>query len=167
MYRTEPVFAAALDECAAVLESVSEVDPRWLVTGEESPSGDPEDLLTQTRITQPVLFSFEYAMAKLWAAWGIKPEAAVGHSIGEFVAACLGGVFTLEDALGVVAARGEIMQRQPVGSMLSVRAPADCLRSYLEQTRRWPPSIARSCVWRLDLPTLSPSWPVAWRATEY
>ena len=131
VYRTEPVFAAALDECAAVLESVSEVDPRWLVTGEESPSGDPEDLLTQTRITQPVLFSFEYAMAKLWAAWGIKPEAAVGHSIGEFVAACLGGVFTLEDALGVVAARGEIMQRQPVGSMLSVRAPADCLRSYL------------------------------------
>jgi acyl transferase domain-containing protein len=82
-----------------------------------------EDLLIQTRITQPALFVIEYALAKLWMSWGVKPRAMIGHSVGEYVAGCLAGVFTLEEALGVVARRAQLVQAQPGGAMLAVRLP--------------------------------------------
>jgi len=76
--------------------------------------------LMQTRLTQPVLFSVEYALAQQLLAWGLEPAAMIGHSLGEYVAACLAGVFPVEAALRLVAARGQLMQAMPAGAMLSV-----------------------------------------------
>ena len=77
----------------------------------------------QTRFTQPALFVIEYALAKLWMSWGIKPAAMIGHSVGEYVAGCLAGVFTLEDALTLIARRAALVQAQPGGAMLAIRLP--------------------------------------------
>ncbi|MCI5122531.1 MAG: acyltransferase domain-containing protein, partial [Candidatus Electrothrix sp. AUS4] len=90
-----------------------------------------EELIRQTNITQPVLFLIEYCLAQLWLYWGIKPTAMVGHSIGEYVAACLSGVFSLDDALQLVAARGRLMHSLPPGSMLAVAQTAEEVASYL------------------------------------
>src|SRR5262249_4506399 len=80
--------------------------------------------INETRVTQPTIFTVEYGLARLWMAWGIKPSLLIGHSVGEYVAAVLAGVFTLEDALGVLAARAKLMQDLPGGSMLAVRRGA-------------------------------------------
>ncbi|MDX8031978.1 type I polyketide synthase [Lentzea sp. BCCO 10_0856] len=111
--REEPVFRAALDECAALLP----FDLRAAL-------GDAERL-TRTRFTQPALFAVEYSLAKLWEHWGVRPSAMLGHSVGEYVAACLAGVFSLEDALKLITARGELMDALPAGAMLSVPVGAD------------------------------------------
>ena len=87
------------------------------------PKADPEQAaqqLQQTAIAQPAIFVIEYALAKLWMSWGIKPLAAIGHSIGEYVAATIAGVFSLEDALALVTTRGQLMQQLPSGSMLAI-----------------------------------------------
>lgn len=111
LYRHEPVFAAAVDECLAVLGA----DFRQLLF-------DPAaaEQLGQTRHTQPALFTIEYALARLWQSWGVQPAAMLGHSIGEYVAATLAGVFQVSDAVRLVARRGELMQSLPSGAMLAV-----------------------------------------------
>jgi amino acid adenylation domain-containing protein len=131
LYRTEPVFRVEIDRCAALLQPILGADLRTVMfplEGSEKKSGD---LLVQTRFTQPALFVIEYAMAKLWMSWGIKPSAMIGHSVGEYVAGCLAGVFTLEDAASLVARRGALIQVQPGGAMLAVRLPESEIAPFL------------------------------------
>lgn len=121
LYRAEPVFAAALDECADLLRGALGEDLRGLVlaAGEERARADAR--LRETALTQPALFALEYALATLWRRWGVRPAAMIGHSIGEYVAATLAGVFELPDALELVATRARLMQSLPRGSMLAVQ----------------------------------------------
>jgi amino acid adenylation domain-containing protein len=120
LYEGEPVFKAAFDRCADLVRPHTRRDLR------EVCFNDADDAaLRETAFTQPALFSLEYALASLWRSWGVEPRVLVGHSVGEFVAACLAGVFSLEDAAALVAARGRLMQELPSGAMLSVRLPAE------------------------------------------
>jgi len=121
LYRHEPTFRAEVDRCAELLRPSLGLDLREVIFPAGGPSEEAARALRQTSLTQPALFVVEYALARLLMEWGLKPAAMIGHSIGEYVAACLAGVFTLEDALGLVAERGRLMQAMPEGSMLSVR----------------------------------------------
>ncbi|MEG3192363.1 non-ribosomal peptide synthetase/type I polyketide synthase [Lysobacter sp. D1-1-M9] len=129
LYRTEPVFRASIDECAQILADGEDgFDLRKQLFDD-----DPEALLP-TAIMQPATFAIEYALAQVWMKrYGVVPTAMVGHSVGEFVAATLAGVFALPDALRLVAHRGALMQAQPPGGMLSVRMPLDALLERLPQ----------------------------------
>ena len=120
LYRTEPQFQKHIDRCSEILESHLSLDLRDILYPDEKDVEKSAQKLEQTFITQPALFTIEYALAKLWMSWGVHPEALVGHSIGEYVAASLAGVFSLEDALSLVATRGRIIQELPGGSMLAV-----------------------------------------------
>ncbi|MDV2992196.1 MAG: hypothetical protein N4J56_001850 [Chroococcidiopsis sp. SAG 2025] len=130
LYQSEAIFRQECDRCFDLLQSHLESDLRSCLY---PTAADPEAVqqLQQTAITQPALFVIEYALAKLWMSWGVQPQAAIGHSIGEYVAACLSGVFSLEDALLLVATRGQLMQQLPRGAMLSVSLSADDARSRL------------------------------------
>jgi amino acid adenylation domain-containing protein len=123
LYDSEPVFRAEVNHCAELLLPLLQVDLRTIMFPADGSEKDAEQRLVQTQFTQPALFVIEYALAKLWMSWGIKPAAMIGHSVGEYVAGCLAGVFTLEDALSLVARRGALVQAQPGGAMLSVRLP--------------------------------------------
>jgi len=125
LYAREPVFRAAFDDCARVLDAELGQDLRALVFGDDA------DALLPTAIMQPAIFSIEYSLARWWMAQGVVPVAMVGHSVGEFVAATLAGVFALPDALRLVARRGRLMQAQPSGAMLSVRLPQETLMARL------------------------------------
>ncbi len=120
LYEVEPVFRAAVDRCAEALKPHLGLDLRAVLYPEPAAEADAARQLVQTALAQPALFVVEYALAQLWMAWGVRPQAMLGHSIGEYVAACLAGVLSLEDALALVAARGRLMQDLPPGSMLAV-----------------------------------------------
>jgi acyl transferase domain-containing protein len=120
LYESEPVFRQQVDYCADALRAHLGLDLRDLLYPPPERADEAAERLQQTAITQPALFVIEYALARLWMAWGVQPDALIGHSIGEYVAACLAGVFSLDDALALVAARGRMMQALPAGSMLSV-----------------------------------------------
>ncbi len=119
LYQTQPTFRRALDRCAEILRPnlakplLSVIYPE---EGEQSP-------LDETAYTQPALFALEYAMAELWKSWGVEPAAAMGHSVGEYVAATVAGLFSLEDGLTLTAARARLMQALPRhGQMVAVAA---------------------------------------------
>jgi len=116
---SEPVFRDTLNRCCELLKTVIGLDLRDVLYAQDQP--DARERLRETRLTQPAIFSISYALAKLWQSWGIEPAALIGHSVGEYVAATLAGVFSLEDALGLVAARARLVQEQPRGVMLAVR----------------------------------------------
>jgi amino acid adenylation domain-containing protein len=124
LYKHEAVYKMAVDECAVLLQDHLNLDIRKIIFPDEE-NKEAEDLLRETRFTQPALFVTEYALAKLWMNWGIVPTLLCGHSIGEYVAAHLAGVFTLEDALKLIAVRGAMVNQLPGGAMLSVRNPAE------------------------------------------
>jgi len=122
LYQKEPVFRQEMDRCLEILKPLMGCDIKEIIyPSDQSEQSDLSDIpINQTQITQPVIFAFEYALAKLLMHWGIKPYAMIGHSIGEYTAACLSGVFSLEDALELVVMRGKLMQQLPRGAMLSV-----------------------------------------------
>ncbi|MEM9447037.1 MAG: SDR family oxidoreductase [Cyanobacteria bacterium P01_E01_bin.6] len=133
LYETEPNFTAQVDQCCSLLTSHLGLDLRSILYPDEAQAEAAQHQLKQTQITQSALFVISYALAKLWMSWGIHPTAMIGHSIGEYVAACLAGVFSLEDALRLVAVRGRMMQEQPSGSMLSVNLPASKVDALLAE----------------------------------
>jgi len=120
LYETEAVFREEVDLACAVLQPHLGLDLRQVLYPAEADTATAAEQLRQTSLTQPALFVVEHALARLWLSWGIRPDAMIGHSIGEYVAATLAGVFHLEDALTLVAARGRLMQSMPPGAMLAV-----------------------------------------------
>ncbi len=131
LYQQETVFRTAVDRCADILMPLLGKDLRKILYPDPRHRESAADCLRQTQFTQPAIFTIEYALAQLWQSWGIYPAAAIGHSIGEFVAACLAGVFSLADGLKLVATRGRMMGEVPTGSMLSVRLPAAAVANRL------------------------------------
>ena len=129
VYRSRSVFRREVDRCAEILAPSLGFDLRELL----GPAAGQEEAaarrLDETAVTQPALFVIEHALARLWMSWGVQPDALLGHSIGEYVAACLAGVLSLEDALSLVADRGRMIQALPGGAMLSVPLPEDEARA--------------------------------------
>ena len=120
LYNFEQKFKEQIDTCSELLKPHLGLDLRKILYPNEDQIEEASQQLKQTFITQPALFVVEYALAQLWMELGIRPQAMIGHSIGEYVAACLAGVFSLEGALALVAARSRLMQSLPKGAMLVV-----------------------------------------------
>jgi acyl transferase domain-containing protein/thioesterase domain-containing protein len=120
LYEHEPVFREALDLSAQHLRQPLGIDLISALYPPEEEKDAAAEKLNQTWLTQPALFAIEYSLARWWISLGVEPAAMAGHSIGEYVAACLAGVFTLEDALSIVALRGRLIYDLPAGSMLAV-----------------------------------------------
>jgi amino acid adenylation domain-containing protein len=118
LHATWPEFRSAYDECLAAVAKHTAFDPRAVFFGDDA------ERLAQTEVTQPATFCLGVALARAWQARGLQPAALVGHSIGEFAAAVIAGVMSLDDAAALVARRGALMQALPAGAMLSVRLPA-------------------------------------------
>ena len=131
LYETERVFRDSIDRCAEYLQPGLKLDLRTLLFPNGGDAERASAQLGQTQFTQPAVFMVEYALAQLWMSWGIMPAAMVGHSLGDYVAATLSGVFSLEDALALVAERGRLMQELPTGSMLAVNLPEEALGQWL------------------------------------
>nr|WP_281499690.1 non-ribosomal peptide synthetase/type I polyketide synthase [Muricauda sp. SCSIO 64092] len=121
LYAEEPVFRKSIDKCSEILQEFIGLDIRPIMFSEVSIKDNCE--LDRTAITQPALFSIGYALYRLWSSWGVNPHALLGHSIGEVTAACIAGVFSLKDALLLIAMRGQFMQDlKEKGTMLSIEA---------------------------------------------
>lgn len=118
LYRTERCFREALETCARLIRTHSDLDLVGIL------GAGSDSRLDDTCVTQPALFAVEYALARLWQSWGIQPARMLGHSLGEYVAACLAGVFSLDDAIRIVTTRAMLMQNTEQGAMLSVELPA-------------------------------------------
>lgn len=131
LYGSEATFREQVDHCADILRPELGLDLRHIMYPAKGQADIAQQQLDQTALTQPALFVIEYALARLWMSWGVRPQAMIGHSIGEYVAACLAGVWSLSDALRLVAVRGRIMQQQPCGAMLAVPLSEDQIAAYL------------------------------------
>jgi acyl transferase domain-containing protein/alpha-ketoglutarate-dependent taurine dioxygenase len=138
LYEQEPIFREELDSCAALCERESGEDLKRLLFSDAA--GAAAEKLRQTSFAQPALFAVEYALSKLWMAWGVEPSAMLGHSLGEYTAACLAGVFTLEEAAHLVVQRGLLAQQAQPGRMLAVMLPED------ELLRRLPEELSLAAV---------------------
>ncbi|WP_354400011.1 amino acid adenylation domain-containing protein [Variovorax sp. OAS795] len=125
LHANDPVFAAAFDTCIKAFGDAVDFDLRERMFGTDA------EALVPTAVTQPAIFTLEYALARRLLSLGARPHALIGHSVGEFVAAVLAGVMRLEDAARLVARRGALMQAQPAGAMLSVRLGATELAARL------------------------------------
>ena len=154
LYETRGVFKQEVDRCAQILEPHLGIDIRnilypnsqsWKRQGKskgidlkkmlgrntDAPLNEDASKLNQTLFAQPALFTIEYALARLWQSLGVTPDAIVGHSMGEYVAACLAGVLSLEDALRLIATRARLVNQLPQGAMLAVTLQEEELLSLL------------------------------------
>jgi acyl transferase domain-containing protein/acyl carrier protein len=148
LYRTEPTFRHHMEQCRETLRRLVGFDLKELLypagrrtDGAAPQPADPtpdvprsgidlkrmvrpeagdDEPLNETRYVHPAMFAVEYSLAQMWVAWGVRPEAMIGYSLGEYTAACLAGVFSLEDALRLIAQRAELIQQLPRGAMLAV-----------------------------------------------
>jgi amino acid adenylation domain-containing protein/thioester reductase-like protein len=128
LYDTQPAFRETLDYCSVVLADLVDMPLPDLLY----PDSESSTLLDQTANTQPALFAFEYALAEMWRSWGVTPDVVMGHSVGEYVAACVAGIIELEDALRLIAERGRLMQSLPAtGLMAAVFASESKVSSLL------------------------------------
>jgi amino acid adenylation domain-containing protein len=125
LYDREPVFRAELDRSAEVLLPLAGFDLREVLYGAGAGDEEAAARLRRTGFAHPALVAVEIALARLWMAWGVTPRAMLGHSLGEYTAAHLSGVLTLEDALALVALRGQLFETLPAGSILAVALPAE------------------------------------------
>ena len=134
LYETSPTFRAALETCQAILEEYLEVPLLEVLYGSRT------ELLQETLYTQPALFAIEYSLAQLWQSWRIKPSLVMGHSIGEYVAATIAGVFSLADGLKMIAKRAYLMQNLPPdGEMVAVFAERQTVSNAIEP---WQESVS-------------------------
>ena len=131
LYQNENTFREEMDRCFKILAPLLGVDPKEILYPAAPGGGDPGKI-NRTGFAQPLIFAVEYALAALLMKWGIRPHAMIGHSIGEYVAAHLSGVFSLEDTLKIVALRGKLMQQLPAGAMLGVSVSPGTLEPLLE-----------------------------------
>ena len=131
LYETEPVFREWMDKGLDILSAKVDYDPRalWLAEGMTLEAADAK--LTQPSVQLPLIMITEYALAQLWMSWGVTPTALVGHSMGENTAACLAGVLSFEDCIGLVLLRGQLFDTVPAGGMLSVPLSAEALTPYM------------------------------------
>ncbi|MGB7428422.1 MAG: type I polyketide synthase, partial [Microcoleaceae cyanobacterium] len=128
LYQTQPTFRESLDYCAEILQSSLDIPLLDLLYSPKS-----QQLIHQTIYTQPALFALEYALFQLWISWGIQPDILIGHSLGEYVAATVAGVFSLEEGLKLVAIRARLIQQLPQnGKMVVVFASVDTVKTHLE-----------------------------------
>ena len=134
LYETQPIFRQTIDRCDRILQPYLNRSLLRILY----PEPEQHSPINETAYTQPALFAIEYALYQLWKSWGIQPDVVMGHSVGEYVAACVAGVFSLEDGLKLIAERGRLMQALPRdGSMVSVMGSearvATLIRPYEEQ----------------------------------
>jgi len=134
LYQDEQTFKDTVDTCALILQPLIKQDIRTILFPEQDEIDQANLRLQETNITQPCLFTIEYALAKLWIEWGVTPKAMIGHSLGEYVAACLANVLSLEDALKLVVSRSQLMQGMATGSMLSVPLSAEQIRQDIKSS---------------------------------
>ncbi|MEG4811618.1 beta-ketoacyl synthase N-terminal-like domain-containing protein [Microcoleus sp. F8-D3] len=132
LYETQPTFRKSLERCQEILNTIG-ISERSLLS--ILYQNDDNSLLEQTAYTQPALFAIEYALTELWKSWGIEPSAVIGHSVGEYVAACVAEIFSLEDGLKLIAARGQLMQKLPDnGEMVSLLASVEQVAEAIKDT---------------------------------
>jgi phthiocerol/phenolphthiocerol synthesis type-I polyketide synthase E len=131
LYRSEPAFREQIDLCSQILRTQLGCDLREFLYAGDAQLAMMVDRMKSASIGLPALFVTEYALARLWMSWGVHPKAMIGHSLGEYVAACLSGVFSLEDALSLVVLRGRLFERLPRGAMLSVPLPENQVRTLM------------------------------------
>nr|UQW95903.1 hybrid polyketide synthase/non-ribosomal peptide synthetase [Archangium gephyra] len=131
LHDSEPRFREEVEHCARLLRASLDLDVRDVLFPAPGREEEARRLASQTRVAQPALFVLEYALYQTWRSWGLEPAALIGHSLGELVAACVAGVFSLEDALRLVVARGQLMQACPPGAMLAVPLPESELTALL------------------------------------
>ncbi|KAG1715210.1 Phthiocerol synthesis polyketide synthase type I PpsE [Nymphon striatum] len=131
LYETEPVFAEWIDRGLEILQPKLDYDIRALWLPDDAAKADADEKLKQPSVQLPLIMIVEYALAQLWMSWGITPAALAGHSMGENTAACVAGVMSFEDCIGLVHLRGTLFDTVPAGGMLSVALPADQLRAQM------------------------------------
>lgn len=130
LYKENAVFRKTVNECIDILNPLLDENLYEILFADLNDVQAPEKM-RQTAISQALLFTIEYALAKLWTSLGIKADIMIGHSLGEYVAACLAGVFSLQDALQIIAVRGKLLQSLPTGTMISLEATKEEIKPYL------------------------------------